>query len=451
MTNSINYFESFLRKREESVQPTFPIDVDNLLSFKTEDKKIFIDHLSQYYGNTHWSSNTCYFNSTSEAALQVFATGVCRLKHHDRHQKDDLDCCIRLVHSPSLSPYVLTKPYSYIIVPSGFISSLQMYVSTIYALSIIGAESEDSTQTTLLWRDDMILGALLFLWEKDQYAFLHGILMYSSELCVAHLLDSFSDLMASIAFHRQMHSEMQNMLPSIDNLRKQGFTSIQEVLGKSKKVQATSNHISRILLFYSLSHEFGHLFLSLVDKEVANLDEYDNYVNEYLRSEEGADLFGMQIVWRLYETGNLSPISYEGCTSYHVVAAMLAFHSWNLSKVLSEILSRVMNVSSNENINSLFDRLNQTSLRWQKACRAIKEIMPEKQHFTELYDSRGDTFFSSGQFLVNQWSIPCAGLLMMILRTKGFICDIYDACDLLDSLMDKESEVYAYLITEKNG
>lgn len=431
MDSPVDYFEKVIRAQEESALPTLGVDVDRLLFLSAADKCVFTNALTDYYGQSHWSSVVSNFKSATEAAFQMVAAGLCRLKDRDEYRPNDLECCVRVVHSPSLAAYVIREPHNYIVVPIGFVASVQSYISTIYALASIGAVDKDPSCKSNLWKSDTILGSLIAIWEKDERAFLEGVFEYSSQLSIAPIVDSFEDNLAFTGFDLDIHKKSQAMM-NLQRLRELGFTNTEETLENFQEVGQLASSISKLLLTYAICHELGHLFMSTVPDSDAGILASDETL---------ADQFGTQILWRLYETRFLERIYPKETNFFNVVSAIMAFHSWNLSKGLAEILAKVTSGTEQDLQHSL-DNVHKIAKRWDECC------MTQQKALTTNADGPPS---EAAVMLTNSWSIPCAGMLLMNARFRGRNVDLYEAGKLLPLLTNRQSKLYQCLSKSKKS
>jgi hypothetical protein len=235
--------------------------------------------------------------------------------------------------------------------------------------------------------------------------------------------------LSGAAFKRSTSKQLFQMMPDYSQLKRLGYSSTEETVRKYHKVSKLCNLMIRLVMAYTLSHEFGHLFMRSVPDENAS---------ELAKNEELADSIGGLMMWRLHETGGLDLMSSKDRVGIDVVSSIFAFHSWNLSKGLAETLSRMVVPSTAQDLSSALDRLQQIAERWARAYSIFKKAMPEK-----LCDAKNAP--TTFELIWNSWSIPCAGLLLVMLRKRGWPGDLYETAKLLPRLADRSSKIYDIL------
>jgi hypothetical protein len=184
-------FEQTIRAIEESTGPIPSLDVDRLLGFQEADTDRIFEALQENYPKGHWAVNKSRFRSSIEEAMQLLSAGLCKLRNHQSVGFESFDCCARIVNSPTLSPYVRKSPYSYIIIPTGFISSLEKFISSTYALAAISASQLDPEKKTLIWDQDIFLGSIVRLASDDGFIFTNGVMEASLESSLQQVLEGF--------------------------------------------------------------------------------------------------------------------------------------------------------------------------------------------------------------------------------------------------------------------
>lgn len=382
----LDFFERSIRPVEESSGPTPEIQIDRLLRFTNADGDRVFAALRERLPLEHWASDGRNFQSITEGAIQLLSVGLCRLRDGPRDDGHPLECCARVVHAPTLSPYVRKAKFNYVVMPVGFISAIQKFVFSTYSMATIAACQKDPKRETILWDHDFFLGAITLLAETDVFTFTRGVMEASLESSMQKVVENFSDILTFSAFNRDLQDAMLEMMPAKSSWGQFGFDTLDSVLDKNSDVRLHATKIARLAVCFTVCHEFSHVFTLSIDAEGAK---------ELATDEVFADLSGALIFYRLTESGILPLIVGSSVTERDLGNALAAFHCWNLSKELGRLAWKdPANMSA-----SAIDRLHEVAVRWTKAMGVIQQIWTDD---VPAMKNSADNI-SVGRMMVNHW------------------------------------------------
>lgn len=428
LSDPFEVFEQTIRPIEESAGPLPNLDVDKLLGFQVADTDRIFEALQENYPEGHWAVDRSRFSGAIEEAMQLLSAGLCKLRNYQSIGFESLDCCARIVNSPTLSPYVRKSPYSYIIIPTGFISSLEKFISSTYALAAISSFQLDPNKKTLIWDQDIFLGSIARLASDDVFVFTNGVMEASLESSLQQVLDDFFDPLTFTAFNRDFHQEIAKEMGLSTPWEKFGINHLNEALDQHQEIKRRATALARLSVCLTISHEFGHAFAFAMDGEGAQ---------ELAADEALADSLGVLILHRLIEA-NVIPII-TGCEVTHrdMGNALAGFHAWNLSKGLGSLLKK----SKTEYVRKDLDNIHQVAVRWEQAVRLIRRVWIDS--VPALHHSSDDV--TTGLMITNHWGLMIAGMLRIVLLKNGHNADMETACKILPLLVNRESKLYSHL------
>lgn len=424
----LDFFERSIRRIEESSAPIPDLRIDSLYRFHEADYGRLCTALNERYPSGHWARDRSNFKYAIEQAIQLLSAGLCNLAEQQFDGGHPLECCVRIVNAPTLSPYIRKDLHNYVIVPTGFLSSLECFVSSTFALAALAAAQIDPDQRTAVWDRDLVLGAIANLAERDLPAFTRGVMEAALESNVQQVLENFSDPVAFIAFDRDVHAQLKKMLPSKTHWQRLGFQNLRAALEHYPAIQSEAVKIARLALCFAVCHEFGHVFTLSVQADGAD---------ELAADESFTDMLGTLVLHQLIESRVLSAIIGCAVTPSDLGYALGAFHAWNLGKALGGLLT----AEDDEGVQGCLAQLHEVAGRWKKAMTLIREVwidpVPALAHLEEKP--------SRGFMITNHWGLTAAGLLRFALLMKGHNMGVDLACRVLPQLADRNSKLYAYI------
>jgi len=360
--------------------------------------------------------------------MQLLSAGLCMLRNSRFEGGHPLECCTRLVNAPTLSPYIRKDGFNYVIVPVGFISAIERYVSSTYAIATVAASWKDPDRATILWDQDFFLGSIALLADADVHVFTRGVIEASLEASMQQVVEDFPDLLTFSAFNRKLHDRMMEMMPAASDWRSFGYVNLEEALARHRDIRRAARKIARLAVCFAICHEFGHVFTSTVDAEGAQ---------DLSTIETFTDMMGSLVFHRLIEAGILPVIVGSEVTDRDFGHAMAAFHSWNLSKALGSLLHNPVGPGT----NAMLERLLEVAMRWDGAMSLIQKVWTDQvPALAHLEDP-----VSVGHMIMNHWGMMTGGMLRAVLLGKGMPVDIDTACELLSRLTDRESRLYTLM------
>jgi hypothetical protein len=384
--------------------------------------------LKNFYPEGHWASNQSSFDLITEKAIQLLSAGLCSLKNKEFHDGHPLECCARIVKAPTLSPYIRRNNFNYVIVPVGFLSSIEKFISSTYAIATIAASQKDPTGKTAVWDQDLFLGSIAVFADADIWTFSRGVMEASSESAMQQVVEGFSDLIIFSVFDREVQKRLMEMMPSASNWERLGYKQLADALVRYPKIRSGATKIARLSVCFAICHEFGHVFALSLEAEGAR---------ELGTEETFADMMGTQILYRLIETKILPVIIDSEITPRDVGHALAAFHCWSLSKELAGLLKQERDIKTEE----AFIRIHEVAKRWEKAMMLIQKVWNDD---VPVLACRGEKV-SIGSMIVTHWGIMTSGMLRIALANKGHNFDMEMACKLLPLLSNRDSKLYTFL------
>ena len=427
-SDPLELFERAIRPVEESSGPIPNLRVDKLLGFSDSENDRLLSALAKFYSAGHWASNPSSFNCAIEKAIQLLSAGLCSLKNQEFEDGHPLECCARIVNAPTLSPYIYKRDFNYVIVPVGFLSSMEKFISSTYAIATISASQKDPTGKTAVWDQDLFLGLLAVLADVDISTFTQGVLEASSESAMQEVVEGFSDPIVFSVFDREVQKKLMGMMPSASNWKGLGYRDLTEALTRHPEIKRTATKNARLSVCFTICHEFGHVFTLSVKAEGA----------QQLGSDETfTDMIGVLILYRLIEFKILTAIVDTEVTPRDLGHAVAAFHSWNLSKELAGLLKPKEGIKTED----AFSRIHEVAKRWLEAMKLIQKVwIDDVPALARVGES-----VSTGSTIVNHWGVMTSGMLRVALISKGHNIDMEEVCALLPLLSNRDSKLYAYL------
>jgi hypothetical protein len=426
--NPLDFFERSIRSKEEHDGPIPDLEIDALLGFGDPESARLFEALSGYYPAGHWALDRSSFRHAIEKAMQLLSAGLCSLDARKRDAAHPLECCARIVNAPTLSPYIRQSEFNYVIVPTGFVSSLEKFISSTYAMAAAYASREDPERKMPIWDEDLFLGAVAALADKDIFTFTRGVFEASAESAMQQVLEDHSDPLAFMAFDREGHRELLKGMPSASGWGTFGFRDLDEALANHRPTKAHARKIARLAVCFTICHEFGHVFTLSINEEGAR---------ELSADEAFTDMIGALILYRLIEAGVLPVIVGTEVSPRDLGDALAAFHAWNLSKQLAELLKPPELVDTDDALR----RIHEVAGRWKKAMALIGKVWTDGVPALARIDGAATTGF----LIVNHWAVMPAGMLRVALLNKGHSMDIEKAGRVLPLLANRDSKIYAYL------
>jgi len=426
--NPLDFFERSIRSIEESSGPIPDLQIDRLLRFGDVETERLFDALRKIYPDGHWAVNHSNFQHTIEKAMQLLSAGLCDLGANDQERVHPLECCTRIVNSPTLSPYVLKNEYNYVIIPTGFISSLEKFISSTYAMAAIATSQLDPDKNTILWEQDLFLSSIANFADTNIFTYTRGIIEASLESSMQKVVEDFFDSLVFSSFDRDMHKELMKSMPSASSWDKLGYKDLGEALNRHQEIMRVATKIARLTVCFTICHEFGHVFSFSIDAEGAD---------ELAVNETFADMTGILILQRLVETKIIAVIVGSEVTYKDLGHALAGFHSWNLSKELGTLLNDPKNI----NIKDVLTHIHEVASRWEQAMKMIREVWVDD---VSSLSNVGEKI-STGWMITNHWGVMTAGMLRVALLKNGHKIDIETACKVLPSLANRDSKIYKYL------
>jgi hypothetical protein len=424
----LEFFERVARSRYESPGPIRDLQIDKLLGFSDSENARLLTALADFYPAGHWTSDRTNFSHSIEKAIQLLSAGLCSLKNRGFVNHDPLECCARIVQSPKLSPFVVKDTFNYVIVPVGFLSSIEKFISSTYAIATVAASGADPTGNSVVWDEDMLLGSIAILADTNIFTFTRGVMEASSEGAMQQVVDEFSDSIVFSVFDREIQKGMMEMMPSASSWERLGYHDLSDALVRYPKIRKCARTIARLSVCFTICHEFGHVFSLAIKSDGAE---------ELAADETLADMMGIQVLYRLSEAKILPAIVDAAVTSRDLGHALAAFHSWNLSIQLAGLLRPMEHVD----IEDMSARVNAVAKRWESAMTLIDKVwtdeVPVLAHLKEKV--------STGKMITNHWGVMTAGMLRIALLYKGHNIDMESACKILPLLSNRDSKLYTLL------
>ena len=428
LSDPLEFFERTVRSVEESAGPVSDIQVDKLLMFSESEGDRLLSALTDFYPPGHWAAEQSNFDYIAERAMQLLSAGLCSLKNKEFQDGHPLECCARIVRAPTLSPYIRRSKFNYVVVPVGFLSSIEQFVSSTYAIATIGASEKDSTGKAAAWDEDLFLGSIAVFADAHLSTFTSAVMEASSESAMQQSVEGFSDPINFAVFDREFQKKMMEMMPSRNHWERFGYTNLGDALAQNPNIERLATKISRLAVCFAVCHEFGHVFTLSVDSEGAQ---------ELGKEETFTDMMGTLILYRLIENNILPVIINSKVTPRDLGHALAAFHSWNLSKELARLLKQKEDSKTKEALM----RIHEVANRWTKAMTLIQKVWTED---VPVLASVGQKV-SIGYMIVNHWGVMTSGMLRAALVNNGHNFDMEAACKVLPLLSNRESRIYTYL------
>jgi len=402
------------------------------LGYNTKAASAFLEALREYYPADHWAVNPVNYPTNDDLALQAMLAAACRLRPEGLGCTDHvLDSCLRVARSPALSPYaILSKKV--IIVPRGFLKSINTFLSTILELSISGAKLLDPEKATALWDFENIVSAQVHLWLEEPFAYRYGIFVALQPTMMAQVISDFDDTLRAAVFAEHMNRELQQMMPASHRFADLGVGELGSIITSNSAVEQKGLDLRRLVACVAIAHELGHLLVGGTAKSL----EGGPHAAESFQDESLADAVGMLIMRSVKEAGFLDLFVQNRPVTYvDLFGAIAAFYAWNLSICIARLLTAGFEKSSRKH-EAAMTTLTQVAGRWQKVVEILIKASQDEEH---------ETLQNTVQGICSVWNASCAEILSMLVNSKGVTLNHDQAFAALYRLGDPKSKINALL------
>jgi hypothetical protein len=406
------------------------------LGYGPDAKRSFLAALQAHHPAGHWAGDAANYPSVDDLALQFIFAAARRLAPDGQGGGGGrFDACLRVIRSPAISPYVLTDR-GIVVIPRGFLASVDSFVTTILELSLVGVRLCDPTTAVGPWGPErIVLGQSQLAVDKPfEYAF--GIIVALQPTLAALVVTSAPPALRAALYRKAMYDELNAMMPVSQRFAALGFGKLGEILPKTPAVHAFGIDLRRLVACVAICHEMGHL---MVDEAARATEQQtgeeavgpDN--NESL-----ADAMGMLLFYRMKEAGLLA-LLLEGRPVTHglFVNALAAFNAWSLAIQIGGLDAALSNRNESSKAHAL-GAITHVAARWKKCG----EILTEAEG-----DEETDGQLGFAKTVWAGWSFPCAELLRQVFLKGRRRLDCDDAFRALYVLDDPDSEIFRALAT----
>jgi len=324
-----------------------------------------------------------------------------------------------------------------IVVPRGFLASVESFVSTVFELSYVGACLFD--REALSARGDLdqlvMVQSKLMADQPNEYAF--GVFTALSPTFLAFTIAESPDLLRAAMFSEDIYRSLNAFLPSSHRFESLGFGSLGNILQREPTIQRDALNIRRLIACVALCHEMGHLLVDEACRQAESVPGHEALGHD--RNEKLADGFGTLIFYRLKEAGLLSLVLDGEAVSHGAfVNALAAFNAWSLATCLVRV--SVAQSQKNERAKSeAMAALAHVAGRWKRNAEMLIEAEGES--------ANGDGNFGLAETLFACWSFPCGELLRQLFLSIGLRVDEELAFRALYELDDPKSEICRTIAT----
>ena len=437
----LRWFEQEYRHLLEAEFAFADLDPDaGSLGYGPDAKRALLKALQTHHPAGHWAGDAANYPSIDDLALQFIFSAARRLAP-DRQSggADTFDACLRVIRSPNISPYVLTDR-AIVVVPRGFLASVDSFVTTVLELSIIGAKLLDPAMTSAAWRPERIVLAQSKLAVDKPFDYAFGIFVALQPTFAALLTADAPEFLRAALFRKAMYSDLNKMMPASHRFAEMGLGTLGKILSQVPPVQDLAVDLRRLVACVAICHEMGHLLVDQAARAAENQTGKQSLGQDH--NESLADAFGTLLFYRMKEAGLLT-LLLEGRAVTHglFVNAIAAFNAWSLAVCIA----RVDATKSNRNERGTAEAMTalvHVAGRWKKSG----EILAQAEGREEGNETPGfaETVWAG-------WSFPCAELLRQLVLKGGRRIDCDDACQFLYHLDDPQSKICKLLATLPYG
>ncbi len=266
MVSILKVFEDNIRNFEQHIEAELGEDVDELLGILREN----INNSAPTSGERVWYEDIENFSSTLELMLQRAAIEFCQIVSTHFKQKHSIDpatLCVRLTVKQDSSPfYNRIDGFHYIVIPVGFIKTVEGIFRAASYLAVLGArtpkdEHDYCVETNYLNGRD-IESALQEI-DAPQILILGQVLADNIVYLTSNWIYSYpEDIATSIS--RVLFEVIGGGIYSSDKFSEDAFRL---------KSSHRSKLLTRLVLLYSLFHEVAHALIELDDCPVEELSQ----------------------------------------------------------------------------------------------------------------------------------------------------------------------------------
>lgn len=431
----LHWFERDYRHLLEAEYAFAELDGDGgSLGFGPETKQSFLSALQAMHHEPHWCGDAANYPTIDDLALQLIVTAANSLRPDGRTSGTPFDACVRVVRSPMVSPYVLSAR-GIIVVPRGFLASVDAFVSTVCELSYVGARLHDHSATLAHWDLYRIVMAQsrLITDHPNEYAF--GAFVALQPTFFAFAIADSPDFLRAAVFNKNLYPGLNEMMPTSHRLEALGFGSLGSILPLEPQLLRTATDLRRLVACVALCHEMGHLLVDEASRAAENVPGHVALGHE--GNERLADGFGIGIFYRMKEAGLLT-LLLEGRAVTHgaFINALAAFNAWSFAVCIVRV--SVAQFEKNERAKrEAMAALVQVAGRWKRNADML--IQAEGGHADE-----GKTL-GLAETVFPSWSFPCSELLRQLFLSIRLRIDDDQAYQALYSLDDPDSEVCRHI------